>query len=71
MKFQFIAREEGNHSVAALCRCLQVSTSGYYEWKKRGVGARAAARIVVTDRIVKGQREVPVGLPPGWFRSGR
>lgn len=51
MKFQFIAREEGNHSVAALCRCLQVSTSGYYEWKKRGVGARAAARIVVTDRI--------------------
>lgn len=51
MRFQFIAREEGNHSVAALCRSLQVSTSGYYAWKKRGVSDRAAARIALADRI--------------------
>lgn len=37
--------------MAALCRSLQVSTSGYYAWKKRGVSDRAAARIALADRI--------------------
>ena len=53
MRVQFIAREEGNHSVVALCRSLQVSTSGYYAWRKRGIGTRAKARIALTDRIRK------------------
>lgn len=51
MKYQFIAREEGNHAVTVLCRCLQVSTSGYYGWRKRGISGRAAARIALTDKI--------------------
>jgi len=51
VKYQFIAREEGNHSISALCRCLCVSTSGYYAWKRRGVSKRAAARIELTDKI--------------------
>lgn len=37
--------------MAALYRSLQVSTSGYYAWKKRGVSDRAAARIALADRI--------------------
>lgn len=51
MKYQFIAREEGNHSITALCRCLHVSVSGFYGWKSRGVSRRTAARIVLVDKI--------------------
>ncbi|WP_288336338.1 IS3 family transposase [uncultured Gordonia sp.] len=53
MRFQFIAREEGNHPVEIMCHCLQVSTSGYYAWKKRGISDRAKARVALADRVRK------------------
>lgn len=43
MKYAFIDRMREQHAVAALCRCLQVSRSGYYEWSRREPSARSRA----------------------------
>lgn len=39
------------HSVTALCRMLEVSTSGYYAWLIRPASKRARADAVLTDRV--------------------
>ena len=40
MKFRFVAREKAQHPVRILCRVLEVSTSGFYHWLRRGPSAR-------------------------------
>lgn len=35
MKFEFIAAENANYPVKALCRCLGVTAAGYYAWRAR------------------------------------
>ena len=35
MRFVFIAAEKANHSVRILCRCLDVTRSGFYAWRSR------------------------------------
>lgn len=35
MRYQFIKQHQGQFSQAALCRVMQVSTSGYADWRKR------------------------------------
>jgi transposase InsO family protein len=35
MRFRFIAAEKAHHSVTMLCRCLQVSRTGFYAWQAR------------------------------------
>lgn len=39
------------HSVTALCRMLEVSTSGYYAWLIRPTSKRARADAALTDRV--------------------
>jgi putative transposase len=34
-RFAFIDREKAHHDVAALCRLLKVSRSGFYAWLSR------------------------------------
>lgn len=41
MKFAFVEAEKARHSVAALCRVLQVSRQGYYAWRVRAPSYRA------------------------------
>jgi len=41
VKFAFGDEEKATERVAALCRALQVSTSGYYAWKQRPESASA------------------------------
>lgn len=40
MRYQFIADHERDHRVSAMCRVLEVSRSGYYDWKTRPECAR-------------------------------
>ena len=35
MRFGFIATEKAQYSLSRLCRCLQVTRSGFYAWAKR------------------------------------
>lgn len=35
MRFRFVAAEKAHHSVTILCRCLQVSRTGFYAWQAR------------------------------------
>jgi len=37
--------------VATMCRVLEVSTSGYYAWRKRTVSQRSQTDAILTDRI--------------------
>jgi putative transposase len=49
--FQFIEREKAHHPIQALCRVLQVSSSGYYAWRRRGPSRRAVADEQLRERI--------------------
>jgi putative transposase len=35
VRFRFIAAEKATHGVPILCRCLHVSSSGFYAWRTR------------------------------------
>jgi putative transposase len=41
VRFRFIRTEKATYPVRVLCRVLQVSTSGFYAWCRRGPSARA------------------------------
>ena len=50
-RFAFIDREKAHHDVAALCRLLRVSRSGFYAWLSRPPSARTLADEVLTEQI--------------------
>jgi putative transposase len=41
MRFAFIAVERASHTITILCRCLQVTPSGYYAWRRRPESQRS------------------------------
>ena len=56
-RFRFIAAEKAHHSVAVLCRVLQVSRSGFSAWLGREPSARARADAALTEHIATIHRE--------------
>jgi putative transposase len=42
VRFRFIATEKAHHSLSLLCRCLRVTRSGFYAWRRRPESAHAA-----------------------------
>jgi transposase InsO family protein len=42
VKFTFIAARKAEHAVSILCRCLDVTRSGYYAWLRRPASKHAA-----------------------------
>lgn len=51
MKYAWIAEHRQLHSVAACCRALGVSRSGYYDWHARGPSRRQRQDRELTERI--------------------
>ncbi len=51
MKYAFIQNNSDCHSIDTLCRCLQVSRSGYYEWRARKPSLRQQADEVLLEQI--------------------
>jgi transposase InsO family protein len=41
VRFRFIAAEKANHRITILCRCLQVTRSGFYAWGRRPESKRS------------------------------
>jgi transposase InsO family protein len=52
VKYAFIRAHEGEFKVVTMCRVLEVSTSGYYDWRGRHASQRALRRMVLDEAIV-------------------
>jgi putative transposase len=50
-RFRFIDPEKTNHPVRMMCRLLNVSSSGFYDWLGRGPSARDMASLALTATI--------------------
>lgn len=66
MRFSFILAEKAHYPVALMCRLLQVSRSGFYEWAKRGPSKRAQE-----DAVLKGKIAASHGASRGTYGSPR
>jgi putative transposase len=50
-RFRFIDAEKMNHPVRMMCRLLNVSSSGFYDWLVRGPSAREVSNMALTETI--------------------
>jgi putative transposase len=57
VKYAFIDTERAHHAVAALCRVLRVSRSGFYAWRERVPSARDRANEPLVNEIRRVHRE--------------
>jgi len=61
VKYAFIKEQSKAHSLVDLCRVLEVSTSGYYDWRDRPESERARTNRQLMTKIVvyhKASREI-------------
>jgi transposase InsO family protein len=65
VKFAFVDVEKASFPVTKLCRCLDLSTSGYYAWRVRGESQRAKddRRLVVLIRSFFDESRRTYGSP--------
>jgi putative transposase len=65
VRFGFIRTEKATYPVRVLCRTLQVSTSGFYAWCRRGLSARARedAALKVEIRAAHAESNKTYGSP--------
>ena len=52
-RYRFIEAEKQRHAVSLLCRVLEVSRAAYYRWKSQPLSTRAAANLVLLEKIRK------------------
>lgn len=52
-KYEFIDGEKANYPIVKMCRWANVSTSGFYEWRRRPASATSERRASLRVRIVK------------------
>lgn len=51
MKYQFIQEQQGQFSLTALCRVMQVAHGGYYAWRKRPARGQEQASHSLLEQI--------------------
>src|SRR5262249_32851724 len=51
VRYQFIEEHRKEYPVALLCETLEVSVSGYYDWRKRPMSEHAASDARLADQI--------------------
>ncbi|WP_188666652.1 IS3 family transposase [Terasakiella brassicae] len=51
VKFQFVHQQRDSHSIAGLCRAMNVSESGYFAWRNRPVSKRQREDMVLLAHI--------------------
>jgi putative transposase len=51
VRVAFIAAKKAEHRVTILCRCMQVTRSGFYAWTRRGLSARAQRDVVLRTKL--------------------
>ena len=51
MRFQFIAAEKAHYPVRLLCRCLGVTRSGFYAWRRRAPSPRSRQDLVLMRQL--------------------
>lgn len=51
MRYAFIERHEKSFPVQVMCRVLNVSRSGYYDWRNRGVSPRQLRQAALESQI--------------------
>lgn len=75
-----IDRCRGIYPVRLMCRCLQVSSGGYYAWKSRTPGPRACENAQLLEEIrsihmgsdqVLGSRRIAIALRRSGWRIGK
>jgi len=66
--YRFIAVEKAAHSIAIMCRVLEVSRSGYHAWTQRRLAPRALEDARLTERIreLHRKRRGVYGSPRIW-----
>lgn len=52
-QYRFIEAERQHHAVSLLCRVLEVSRAAYYRWKACPLSPRAAANLLLLEKIRK------------------
>lgn len=50
-KFEFIDAEKANYRISKMCLWLEVSSSGFYEWRGRPASATAERRVYLTGLV--------------------
>lgn len=65
MKYQTIQRCRGIYPVQLMCRCLEVSTSGFHAWSKRSTSRRDLdnQRLLVRIRELHAGSDCVMGMP--------
>lgn len=68
MKYAWIAQQNADHSVSALCRAVGVSSSGFYDWRSREPSDRAIenARLALTIECVHREFREAYGTERLW-----
>jgi putative transposase len=51
VRFQFVAAEKAHYPIRTLCRCLQLTPSGYYAWAHRGPSLRTRHDLALIQRL--------------------
>ncbi|WP_203872456.1 IS3 family transposase, partial [Planomonospora parontospora] len=50
-KYELIDAEKAHHKIAKMCAWLEVSRSGYYEWRQRPASATAQRRVLLARLV--------------------